>query len=314
MLADVFVGIDVSKEWLDVFVHPVGDRARVTNDESGHAQLVARLKEVGPFLVVLEATGGYQAQVAAALAVEAISVAVVNPRQVRDFAKATGKLAKTDAIDAAVLAQFADAVRPKPRKLPDEQTVAIAAMVARRRQIVQMLVAEKNRLAVAHLKELQKNITKHVEWLEAQLREIDHDIGTTIRKTGVWREKENLLRSFKGVGPVLARTLLASVPELGLLSSKQISALVGLAPFNHDSGRHRGPRRISGGRGDVRAVLYMAALCAIRRNSVIRSFYDRLVSAGKPKKVAITACMRKMLITLNAMMKSGLRWQPALLA
>jgi transposase len=307
-----FVGIDVSKAHLDVCVRPSGELFRVANDEVGIAELVAKLALVSPALTVLEATGGYEAPVAAALALAGVSLAVVNPRQVRDFAKATGKLAKTDALDAAVLAQFADVVRPEPRGLDDEQTLELAAMVARRRQLVEMLTAEQNRMRAARSDRLRKHIYEHVAWLRRQLKDIDRDLDVKLRETPLWREKEDLLRSVPGVGPVLSRTLLAELPELGTLDRSKIAALVGVAPLNRDSGTMRGKRRIWGGRASIRAVLYMATLVASKHNPVIRAIYERLVGAGKAKKVALVACMRKLLIALNAIVRDGKPWlQPA---
>jgi transposase len=303
-----FVGIDVSKDHLDVCVRPSGEMSRVKNDEEGIAALAARLLEIVPTLVVLEATGGYEAPVVAAIAVTTMPVAVVNPRQVRDFAKATGQLAKTDAIDAAVLARFAEAVRPEPRPLDEPQTRELQDMLTRRRQLVDMLTAETNRMRACRSDRLRKNIYEHVAWLRRQLKDSDKDLDTKLRETPLWREKEDLLRSVPGVGPVLSRTLIAELPELGTLDRARIAALVGVAPLNRDSGSMRGRRTIWGGRPSVRAPLYMATLAATKHNPVIRVTYERLVAAGKAKKVALVACMRKLLITLNAMIRDNRPW------
>jgi transposase len=303
-----FVGIDVSKAVLDVAVRPSGQRMQVKNSEDGISDLVTRLLEIGPALIILEATGGYQAAVVASLGLAKLSVAVVNPRQVRDFAKAAGRLAKTDALDAEVLARFGEAMKPRPKPLLDEETIALEALVARRRQVVEMITAEKNRLAQSH-KSLRAGIKSHINFLQRELQDINRDMDEALRKSPLWREQEDLLRSVPGVGRVMATTLLAELPELGKLNRKQIAALVGVAPLNRDSGTFRGKRSIWGGRASVRAVLYMATLVASRRNPAIRSFYDRLCAAGKAKKVALTACMRKLLTMLNAMMHSGSTWR-----
>ena len=268
---------------------------------------LVHLTGLHPSLVVLEATGGLEAPLTGALAEAGLPVVVVNPRQVRDFAKATGKLAKTDAIDAHVLAHFADAVRPTPRPLPDAQTQAIAALLARRRQMVAMLTAEKNRFRTANVV-VREDILQHITWLKKRLSKLDTDLRETLRQSPIWREKDNLLQSVPGVGPVLSLTLLAQLPELGTLSRRQIAALVGVAPLNRDSGTLQGKRTVWGGRATVRTALYMGALVASRWNPVLRSFYHRLCAAGKPKKVALTACMRKMLTILNAMLKHRTPW------
>jgi transposase len=305
-----FVGIDVSKAQLDVSVRPGGELTRHANDEAAISELVAKLVGLSPTLTVLEATGGYEAPVVAALVVAGVTVAVVNPRQVRDFAKATGTLAKTDAIDAAVLARFAEVVRPEARPIDDEQTSELAAMVNRRRQLIDMLTAETNRMRACRTDRLRKSIYEHVAWLRRQIRDVDSDLDTKLRSMPLWREKEDLLRSVPGVGPVLSRTLLAELPELGTIDRGKIAALVGVAPLNRDSGTMRGKRTIWGGRASVRAVLYMATLAATRRNPVIRAIYERLVAAGKAKKVALVACMRKLLLTLNAMLRDRRAWLP----
>lgn len=306
----VFVGIDVSKTQLDLALRPEG-RFSAPNDEAGCAQVLERLRAVSPTLVVLEATGGLEIPLTGVLAAAGVPVVVVNPRQVRDFAKATGKLAKTDALDAQTLAHFAEVIRPELRPLPDEQTQALAAILARRRQLVEMLTAEKNRLASARTS-VRKSLRTHITWLERELSHTDRDLAHAIRESPVWREKEELLQSAPGVGPVVTTTLLANLPELGTLTAKQIAALIGVAPFNRDSGTLRGTRTVWGGRAQVRAVLYMGTLVATRFNPVIRAFYQRLCAAGKPKKVALTACMRKLLIILNAMLKHRTPWRPEL--
>lgn len=307
----IFVGIDVSEDQLDVAVRPSGQRWRLRNNESGIAELVNHMDELQPGLIVLEATGGLEMPAAGALVAKKHQVAVVNPRQTRDFAKATGQLAKTDKLDAGVLAHFADAVRPEVRPLPDEQAQAMAALLARRRQLIEMRTAEKNRLRSA-LPSVQPRITVHIAWLEEELADLDDDLEQQLRQNAHWREKDEILRSTPGVGPVLSKTLLIDLPELGTLNRKQIAALVGVAPLNQDSGRFRGRRRVWGGRAHVRTALYMAALVAARHNPVIKEFYQRLLDAGKPHKVALTACMRKLLTMLNAMISSGSHWQPGL--
>ena len=304
--AQVFVGIDVSKAQLDMALRPEG-RCSVSNDEAGFAQIIERLRVVSPALVVLEATGGLEIPLTGALAAAGVPVVVVNPRQVRDFAKATGQWAKTDALDAQVLAHFAEVIRPEPRPLPDAQTRMLAALLTRRRQLVEMLTAEKNRLASAR-PPVRTRLRTHITWLERELVHTDRALANTIRESPVWREKDDLLRSVPGVGPVLTTTLLANLPELGTLTSKHIAALVGVAPLNRDSGTWRGKRTVWGGRAQVRAVLYMGAIVAARFNPVIRGFYQRLCAAGKAKKVALTACMRKLLVILNAMLKHRTPW------
>src|SRR5213593_46132 len=299
MRTQVFVGIDVSKAQLDVAFRPEG-RVSVPNDEAGCAQVLERLRAVPPTLVVLEATGGLEIPLTGVLAAAGVPVVVVNPRQVRDFAKATGRLAKTDTLDAQTLAHFAQVMRPELRPLPDEQTQALAAILARRRQLVEMLTAEKNRLGSAP-KPVRKSLRTHIAWLERELRHTDSNLAHAIRESPVWREKDALLRSTPGVGPVGTTTLLATLPELGTLTGKQIAALVGVAPLNRDSGTWRGKRTVWGGRAQIRAA---------RFNPVIRAFYQRLRAAGKAKKVVLTACMRKLLTILNAMLKHRTPWCP----
>jgi len=305
-----FVGIDVSKAQLDIASRPSGERWQVRNDPAGCSSLVERLLRLRPSLIVLEATGGFEAAAVAALAAAGLPVVVVNPRQVHDFAKATGQLAKTDPISAAVLAHFGEAIRPPIRPLPDATTKELQHWLARRHQLVEMLTAEQNRLP-GTLGAVQAQIRELITCLRRQLHSADRKLKDLIQQSPVWREQEQLLRSAPGVGPVLATTLLADLPELGQLNRKEIAALVGVAPFNRDSGTWRGQRTIWGGRAPVRAVLYMAALVATRANPVIRVFYQRLLAAGKPKKVALTACMRKLLTILNAMMKHRTAWKPA---
>lgn len=269
--------------------------------------MVGRLAGLSVGLVVVEATGGQQDSVAGALAAAGVPLAVVNPRQVRDFAKATGKLAKTDALDAQVLARFGEALRPEPRPLPDEETEVLGILLTRRRQLIEMLVMEKNRLAAAK-KMLRRDIEAHIQFLNTSLKDIDKDLHAALRASPAWRAKDDLLQAVPGIGPVLSATLLGALPELGRLDRRQIAALVGVAPFNRDSGRQRGQRTISGGRASVRTAFYMATLTATRFNPVIRAFYDRLCKAGKPKKVALVACMRKLLTILNAMLRAGTPW------
>lgn len=302
--APLYIGIDVSKAQLDVAERPSGERAVIPHTEQDIAALVEQLGARRPACVVLEATGGLQAPLASALAIAGIPVAVVNPRQVRDFARATGQLAKTDAIDAQILARFAEAVRPAPRPLPDEATQEFSALLTRRRQLIEMLVAEQHRMRTAPYP-IQQQIQAHLTWLKQQLAMLDEDLTHRIQATPLWREQEDLLRSVPGIGPVVSRTLLGELPELGRLTHKQIAALVGVAPLNRDSGSLRGRRMIWGGRG----VLYMSAVVAARRNPIIKAFYQRLRTAGKAPKVALVACMRKLLTILNAMVKHRNPWR-----
>ena len=303
----IFVGIDVCKDQLDVALRPSGESWSVPNEDPDITTLVKRLRRLAPVLIVLEATGGIEIPLTGALATAGLPVVVVNPRQVRDFAKATGQLAKTDRIDAHVLAQFAEGVRPALRPLPDAATRELHGLMARRRQMVEMLAAEKNRLGSTSGR-IRSEIQAHISWLQHRLTHLDHDLTQAIQSSPLWREKDNLLQSTPGVGPVFATTVLASLPELGTLSHKQIAALVGVAPLNRDSGTLRGKRTVWGGRAQVRAALYMSTLVATRFNPVIRAFYQRLCAAGKPKKVALTACMHKLLIILNAMLKHRTPW------
>jgi transposase len=307
----LFVGLDVAKDHLDVHARPSGAAFVVAHDEAGLTELVARLRVMGPSLIVLEATGGYEATVAATLASAELPVAVVNPRQIRDFARATGTLAKTDALDAQVIARFAEAVRPAVRPLPAEHAQRLGELVARRRQLVEMLGAESNRRRLIRDRTLQRRLNAHITWLERALRDLETDLHDTIRSSPAWRETENLLRSVPGVGPITASTLLAELPELGHLDRRQIAALVGVAPFNRDSGTLRGRRMIQGGRRPVRRVLYMATLTATRHNPALVTFYQRLRATGHPKKVALIAALRKLLTILNAILRDRRPWQPA---
>ena len=305
----VVVGIDISKTQLDVAIRPAGESIRVPYDATGLTALLARLSQVRPTRIVVEATGGLERPLLRALVDAALPVIAVNPRQVRDFAKATGRLAKTDELDAQVLAHFAEAIQPDLRRLPDPQTQELAALLARRRQVLAMQRAEQNRLDRAPSR-VRKRIEAHLRWLCAELARLDKELDDLIEQSPVWREREDLLQSVPGVGPVMSRTILAELPELGTLNRKQIAALVGVAPFNRDSGRLRGRRTIWGGRAPVRTALYMAALVAARWNPVIQAFYQRLRAAGKVPKVALVAAMRKLLTILNAMVHHRTRWQP----
>jgi transposase len=306
--AAVFIGIDVAKTRLDIAVRPAQEHWTAPNDDPGIGEVVQRLQELRPTLVVLEATGGLEIPVAAALAAAAVPLAVVNPRQVRNFAKAVGQLAKTDALDAHLLARFAEVIRPTPRPLPDADAQALSALLARRYQVLGMLVAEQQRLGTA-LPSVRPRLEAHIAWLREELADIDRDLRQTIRSSPLWREKDDLLRSVPGIGPVLSTTLVAELPELGQLDRKQIAALVGVAPLNCESGILRGRRIIWGGRSRVRAALYMATLVAIRYNPVIQQFYERLCAGGKAKKVALTACLHKLLIILNAILRQRIPWQ-----
>ena len=309
----VFVGIDVAQAHLDLAVRPTTETWQVPNTDAAFPDLIARLRALAPTLIVLEATGGYEHAVLSAVAAAGLPIVAVNPRQVRDFAKAFGILAKTDQIDAAILALFAERVRPAVRALPDADTAELAALLARRRQLLDMLTAERHRLAQAR-PAVRRSLQQHIHWLEQRVHDFDDDLSRRIRRSPVWRAKEDLLRSAPGIGPVVARTLLAALPELGRLPRRPLAALVGLAPFNRDSGRHRGRRCIWGGRRTVRAALYMATLVATRHNPAIRACYQRLLTAGKPTKVALTVCMHKLLTILNAMVRTNQPWRDALAA
>jgi transposase len=305
--AAVVVGIDVSKARLDVACSDGADAWSVENTAAGVSALVPRLQALRPALVVLEATGGYERAAVASLAAVGLPVVVANPRQIRAFARAVGQLAKTDRLDAAMLARFGAQVRPAPRPLPDAQAQELDALLTRRRQLLDMLTAEKNRVAAAP-PSVRQGITQHIRWLERQLADVDGELGALIEASPLWRAHDDLLQSVPGVGPVLSRTLLGELPELGRLTHKQIAALVGVAPMARDSGTWRGRRAVTGGRAPVRTALYMAAVTAAHHNPVIRVFYRRLRAAGKPAKVALTACMRKLLTILNAMMRTGTHW------
>ena len=307
----MFIGIDIAKDRLDVHVRPGGEAFSVARDDESVASLAQRWAKDRPTLIVLEATGGFETIVAAGLAAAGLPVAVVNPRQIRDFARATARLAKTDTLDAAVIAHFAEAVKPVPRPLADPQTRMLGELMARRRQLLEMIVAEGNRRRQLTAKKALKSVDRVLAILKAQLTKIDHDIDSSIRGTPAWREAENLLTSMPAVGPKIARTLIAELPELGTLDRHQAASLVGVAPFNRDSGKLRGRRTISGGRPVVRAALYMAVLVTLRRNLPLAQTYHRLRAAGKPAKVAIVACMRKLITILNAILRDKTPWQPA---
>lgn len=308
--ASRFVGIDVSKDFLDIHVLPGGAALRVANDPDGVAAAVARVSAGSPSLVVMEATGGYEAPAAGALAAAGVPLAVVNPRQVRDFARALGRLAKTDRIDAETLALFGERVRPEPRPLPDPQAAALRELVERRRQLIQARTAESNRLGTAVADRVRRSLRDHLDWLERQLSDLDRDIDAAVRGSPAWRAGEDLLRSIPGVGPVLSRTLLAELPELGTLSRERIAALAGVAPMNRDSGRSCGRRTVAGGRAPVRCVLYMAALAARRFNPALKAFADRLSAKGKAAKVVMVAVARKLLVIANAVLRDGTPWRP----
>ena len=307
MAASLFVGVDVSKAQLDGALH-TGGAFQHPNDPAGHAGLVQRLLPLGVALVVLEATGGLEMPVAAALAAAGIPVAVVNPRQVRDFARAAGKLAKTDAIDAAVLAHFAERMRPDARPLPDAQQQALDALLGRRTQLVEMRTMETNRLGSCTDPRVKRDLNHHVLWLKKRLKKADEDLRAAVQESPVWRVRDEILRSIPGIGEVCSLALLAGVPELGCIANAQAAALVGLAPLNADSGRYKGPRRVQGGRGQVRRVLYMAALSARQHNPALKAFADRLKANGKKPKVVLVAVARKLVVIANALLRSGAKW------
>jgi transposase len=307
----IYVGIDVSKDRLDVHVRPSGEAFAVTRDGKGLEELVERLRALAPTLIAVEATGGFETIVAAAVAGATLPLAVVNPAQVRHFARAIGKRAKTDPIDAAVIAHFAEAVKPEPRAIPDAEARLLGELVARRRQIIEMLVAERQREKRVDAVRVRKSLARHIAALEKELPVIDGDIDTMVRGSPVWREKEDLLISFPGVGGILARTFLAEMPELGSLRRRQVASLVGVAPYTRQSGRWRGKSMIGGGRAAARSAVYLAALSAIRCNPVLRAFYQHLLAAGKPKMVALIAVARKILTILNAMLRDKKPWQHA---
>ena len=305
----MFVGIDVSKDQLDVCVRPENTVRSFSNDETGWAALRELLVPLQAERVVLEATGGYEVALAAVLHAAGLPVVVVNPRQVRDFARATGELAKTDRIDAGILALFAERIRPDLRDMPDETALELQALVARRRQLIEMLMSERNRLRLAR-KAVQRDIEKHIRWLEQRLKDLDGQLRDAVQASPLWRSKEDLLRTIPGIGPVVSRTLLAELPELGHLTNREIAKLVGLAPLARDSGTLRGRRTVWGGRASVRSSLYMAALVGSRSNPVLRAFYQSLLARGKPKKLALIACARKLLIISNSMLHNQQPWNP----
>jgi len=306
--SEIMVGIDVAKDRLDVHLRPSGEAFAVSRDGPGLASLTARLGKLAPALVVLEATGGFEITVAAALAAAQLPLAVVNPRQIRDFARAVGRLAKTDALDAEIIALFAERVRPAARPVPDDAARALDELVTRRRQIIEMIGAEANRRRQARERRLRKRLDAHLAWLQKELTATDGEIDAAVRASPAWRENEELLTSVPGIGQTTARTLLAELPELGQIGRREIAALAGLAPINRDSGAWRGRRMIGGGRGSVRSALYMAAIAASRYNPPVAALYRRLVDAGRPKKLALIACARKLLTILNAVLRDRTRW------
>jgi transposase len=310
-MSELYVGIDVSKERLDVACSD-GREVQFGNDPVGHGQLCEWLAPEPPRLILMEATGGLERSAAAQLAAAGLALRIVNARQVRDFAKASGRLAKTDRLDAGVLVHFAQAMKLEPREVPSEELQGLQALIARRRQLIEMLVMEKNRLRSAH-KDVKRGLKQNIEWLEQQLKHTDQDLGSALRECGVWREKVELLESVPGIARVTALKLLASLPELGRLNRREISALAGVAPFNRDSGRWLGKRSIYGGRAIPRGALYMAALVGVRYNAVLKAFYQRLRTAGKPAKVALVACMRKLLTIINSMIRHRQCWSPKLM-
>jgi len=305
-----YVGIDVSKLTLDVCVLPQKQSFTVDNHYTGLDQIIKRLKHVEACLIVLEATGGYEIPVAASLYDAGFDVAVVNPRQVRDFARSVGQLAKTDSIDAQIIARFAQATNPQPKPVPSAEHLMLKELITRRRQLINMRTADKNRLDAVHSREVRKDLSDHIRWLDKRIERIDRDLSEVIRNSPIWREKDNLLRSVPGVGNTLSRTLLAALPELGRANRREIAKLVGVAPLNRDSGQMRGRRTIWGGRHSVRSALYMATLSATRYNPVIASMYQRMLNDGKDKKLALTACMRKLLTILNVILKTYVPWSP----
>jgi transposase len=308
---ETFVGIEVSKDRLDLHLRPSGESFAVARKGEALAGLVERLRALAPALIVMEATGGYETIVAGALAAAGLPLAVVNPRRIRDFARATGKLAKTDRLDAAAIARFAEAIRPPARPVPDAQAQALGELVARRRQVIEMIVAEQNRRRRAGQRRVIRAIERHLAVLQAELSELDKNIDQAIRDTPAWQAEAELLQSVPGISPATRRTLVAELPELGRLTRRRIAALVGIAPINRDSGTRRGRRAIAGGRAPVRAALYMAALVARRRNPVIAPYYDKLRAAGKSPKQALVACMRKLLVILNAILRDQKPWKTA---
>ena len=309
-VVEKFVGVDVSKSTLDVCIDSPSEVMHVDYDDKGIKALCARLKSVAPTLIVMEATGGLEMRLACEMAAQGLNVAVINQRQARDFAKATGQLAKTDRVDAAMLAAFAKAIRPQVRPLKDEQTRELDDMVSRRRQLIANRVQETLRLNTAASRPLQKSLKAHIAWLDKRIVEIDEDLSFRLKASDVWRTKDNLLRGIPGVGAVTTLTMLAKCPELGTLNRREIASLTGVAPLANDSGKHHGKRFVWGGRADVRAVLYMATLSAKRSNPALKAFADRLKQAGKPPKVIIVACMRKLLTIMNSILRNNTPWSP----
>jgi transposase len=309
--APTFVGIDVAKDRLDVHLRPSDQAFALGRDGAGLDALVERLTALTPALVVLEATGGFEVAVAGALAAAGLPLVVVNPRQIRDFARATGRLAKTDRLDAEAIARFAEAIQPAPRPLPSTAAQALGELVARRRQLVEMIASEGQRRRQTRAARLHRRIDAHLSWLQKELSALETDLDDAIRSTPAWRETEDLLASVPGIGKTSARMLIAELPELGSLDRRKIAALVGVAPLNRDSGCWRGRRMVMGGRASVRTALYMPTLTAIRHNPPLQAFYRRLIGRGRPAKVAITACMRKLLVILNAILRDHTPWQPA---
>jgi transposase len=305
----VYVGVDVAKRSLEVGVLPAGESFSESNDAQGCVRLAQRLAQLSPALVVLEASGGYERALTGELGTVQVPVVVVNPRQTRDFARALGRLEKTDKVDALMLAEFAERIRPEVRQLPNQQALALAALMARRRQLVEMLVAEQNRLGQAAAV-LKHDLRSHIDFLRKQLHRLDLDLDELLHQSPIWREQEDLLRGVPGIGPVTCATLLADLPELGRLSRRAIAKLAGIAPLARDSGAARGRRAVWGGRAKVRATLYMATLSAVRHNPMLKAFHLRLRAAGKPNKIVLVACMRKLLIILNAMLKNHTPWSP----
>jgi transposase len=306
-----FVGIDVSKDRLDVHVRPLDQGFALAHDAEGLEQLCKRMRALAPTLIVLEATGGFEVTVAAALASGQLPLAVVNPRQIRDFARATGRLAKTDTLDARIIALFAERVRPEPRPIADADSQLLAELVSRRRQVVEMIGMETNRLYQARGRRVQRSLRAILKVLEAQLSDLDRGIKDIIRGSPAWRATGDLLTSVPGIGDITAQTLIAGLPELGTLDRRRIAALVGVAPVNRDSGQMRGRRTIAGGRTEIRNILYMAVLSAVQWNPIIKAHYGRLVDRGRPKKVALVACMRRLLGILNAIIRTKTPWHAA---
>lgn len=314
-MSNIFVGIDIAKRTLDCAVRPTGQSWTLAHDPAQFPALVAQLRQLAPTRIVLEATGGLETLLATTLAAAGLPVAVVNPRVARDFAKASGRLAKTDRVDAQALAHLGEALAPACYQAASAHEQQFEALLTRRRQLVEMLVAEKNRLSQPHLPApIQADLTAHREWLEQRLAQLDDDLRQALEQSPVWRTQDEILRSVPGLGDVTSRTLLVQLPELGRLSHKQIAALVGVAPYTQQSGQWRGASHIRGGRASVRSVLYMATLTAVRCNPIIKAFYQKLKAAGKASKVALTACLHKLVTILNAMLKQQTKWNPKLAA